>query len=79
MSLGRPKVVLPSSVLVSTHKVSSPIDYADMVARVLPQILQWPAATTPYSYMTPFKHPGRPSALALSVQPRCIHSLPYVE
>jgi len=74
MSLGRPKVDLPSSVLVSTHKVSSPIDHADMVARVLPQLLQWPA-TTPYSYMTPFKYPGRPSAFVLSVQPRCMHGV----
>jgi len=24
-----------------------PIDHADMVARVLPQLLQWPAATIP--------------------------------
>jgi len=79
MSLKRPKIDLPSFVLVSTHNVSSPIDHADMVARVLPQLLRWPAATTLYSYMTPFKHPGRPSTLALSVQPRCIYSLPYVE
>jgi len=79
MSLERPKMDLPSSVLVSTHKVLSPIDHADMVARVLPQLLQWPAATTLYSYMTPFKYPGRPSALALSVQPWCIYLLPYIE
>jgi len=49
------------------HKVSSPIDHADMVARILPQLLQWPAATIPLLVLCPFKYPGRPSALALSV------------
>jgi len=41
----QPKMDLPSSVLVSTHKGSSPFDDAD-VARVLPQL----RTSSPYSY-----------------------------
>jgi len=66
MSLGRPKVDLPSSVLVSTHKVSSPIDHADMVARVLSRLLQWPAATTPLLVLCPSNIPAGPLHLRLA-------------
>ena len=58
ISLKRPKMDLPSSMLVSTHKVSSPIAHADMMARVLPQLLQWPAATTPLLLHDPLQTSG---------------------
>jgi len=66
MSLKRPKMDLPPSVLVSTHKVSSHIAHADMMARILPQLLQWPTATTLYSYYVPSNIPAGPLHLRLA-------------
>ena len=38
---------LPFLGIVFDTQSFEPIDHADMMARVLPQLLQWPAAITP--------------------------------
>jgi len=65
------------SALVSTLKFSRPFEHADMMARVLLQLRQWLATTSPYShseYIPTSWQAGRRSALASHVRHQCINS-----